>query len=258
MKKTKVVLFASHFPGVKTAAHLKECEDEILRLYLPDRKEKYASDIIEASGVPESKIFYWGDVDDKEVLAAELRALKPEYFVLVYWPYLLKGGMTAIPLVGSVNFHPALLPINRGWYPHVHSIIDGSPLGVTLHDIDEGIDTGKVWVQKEVDLKSTDTAKSIYDRLQNEIIALFEENWNDIKSGRKKSTPQNESRATYHSKKDIDGLDKLDLDKTYSGRDLINLLRARSFGELGFAYFEEDGKRIHMNLRLSEGVRMST
>ena len=59
----------------------------------------------------------------------------------------------------SVNFHPAFLPINRGWYPHVHSIVDGSKLGVTLHRIDEGADTGPIWVQKEMRLLPHDTSK---------------------------------------------------------------------------------------------------
>ena len=58
----------------------------------------------------------------------------------------------------TVNFHPALLPINRGWFPHVHSLIDGSKAGVTLHQIAEGADTGLIWVQEEEKIISTDTA----------------------------------------------------------------------------------------------------
>ena len=48
----------------------------------------------------------------------------------------------------TINFHPSLLPSYRGWYPHVHNIIDKTQCGVTLHELNEGADTGKIWIQK--------------------------------------------------------------------------------------------------------------
>ena len=62
-----------------------------------------------------------------------------DFHITVYLPYLLDKE-TIQKAKSSVNFHPAFLPINRGWYPHVHSIIDGSKSGVTLHEINEFAD----------------------------------------------------------------------------------------------------------------------
>ena len=102
-----------------------------------------------------------------------------------------------------VNFHRALLPINRGWYPHVHSILDGTPTGVTLHLVDENADTGPILVQKEVQLEPIDTADSIYHKLQNEIVLMFKENWIKIKNHEITPTSQDESKSIYHKKSEI-------------------------------------------------------
>ena len=74
-----------------------------------------------------------------------------DFHITVYWPYLLDKE-TIQKAKSSVNFHPAFLPINRGWYPHVHSIIDGSKSGVTLHEINEFADKGNIWMQKEINI----------------------------------------------------------------------------------------------------------
>ena len=68
---------------------------------------------------------------------------------------------------GCINFHPALLPTNRGWYPHVHNILDESPAGVTLHLIDEGADTGPILVQKTIDVEPTDTIDNVKAKIQD-------------------------------------------------------------------------------------------
>lgn len=246
----KIALFANAQPGVLIAEYLQQQSDDTVQaLYLCDHYPAINTEIKTASGLTSTQIFDGHAVDDP----AHLKWFKAQHFdaiICVYWPYLLKLEVFAgVPV--TVNFHPALLPINRGWFPHVHSILDGSPTGVTLHAIDANADTGPIWVQKEVPLKPTDTAKSIYDRLQQEIVALFKATWPGIKNGKLTPYPQDASKAVYHSKKEIAALDAIDLNKKYSGRELIALLKARSFGNKGFAYFEENGEKVYLNLRLS-------
>ena len=240
---------ANDWPGLEVAKFLVEENENIIRLYVhkPDN-QKLSNEIIDAVSCSE---VYDASLLKDEAHVEELKLLDADFIITVYWAYLLTPDVIN-SVKGSINFHPALLPINRGWFPHVHSIIDGSPLGVTLHRIDEGADTGPVWVQKEIDLLSTDTAKSIYDLLQREMVELFKNNWNAIKSGKLTPQAQDNSKAIYHKKNEIELLDFIDLDKETTARELINKLRARSFGDLGFAYFEDEGDRIHVNLRLSK------
>ncbi len=247
-----IYLMANDWPGALVAKYLVECGETIEKLYLHGANErKYGEEIAANAQVSENQIYDAGIVEDPLHLE-EVRQSPPDFIITVYWSYLLKPDF--FRLAGNtLNFHPALLPINRGWYPHVHSIIDGTPTGVTIHKIDEDADTGPVWAQRESPLRETDTAYDIYHRLQHEIVELFEEKWPLIKAGRIRPIPQlDDSRSIYHKKKEVNSLDSLDLSSAYTGRQIINLLRARSFGNKGFAFFEKNGKKIYLNLRLSE------
>ncbi|MBX3721897.1 MAG: hypothetical protein KF713_08665 [Turneriella sp.] len=249
--KTRIALFANSGPGLEIAEFLKkQSDDEIVCLYLADHYPEIDAQIRNVVNLPSERVFAHDSVkNDNHV--NWFRSQNIDFIITVYWPYLLKFSFLQLAR-DSVNFHPALLPINRGWYPHVHSIIDGSKTGVTLHRMDAGADTGPVWYQKEVPVLPTDDAKALYVRLQSAIIAAFAENWSRIKSGKIIPSPQDESLAVYHAKKEIDTLDEIDLNKTYKAADLINLLRARTFGNKGFAYYYSEGKKIRINIRLNE------
>ena len=70
-----------------------------------------------------------------------------------------------IPPKGCINFHLSYLPYNRGKKPNVWPIIDGSPAGVTMHYIDNDIDSGSIVAQSEVKVDIVDTGKTLYNKL---------------------------------------------------------------------------------------------
>lgn len=83
-----------------------------------------------------------------------------------------------------INLHISLLPYNRGADPNLWSYLEDTPKGVTIHYIDENIDTGDILLQKEVlDDIEKDTLKTSYDRLINEMVTLFENNAENILNG---------------------------------------------------------------------------
>lgn len=167
--------------------------------------------------------------------------------ITVYWPFIVPPQIFSLVPV-TVNFHPALLPINRGWYPHVHSILDGSASGVTLHQLSEKADQGGIWAQRPVNIHSWETAGDVYKKLQREMILLFCDSWRQIKSREIKPIIQDETLAVYHQKREIESLDKLDLDKVAKCRDFLNHLRARTFNDKGFAYFMEENKKYYVRI----------
>ncbi len=59
--------------------------------------------------------------------------------------------------------------------------------------------------------------------------------------------------GTYHRTRDVEGVDEIELDKTYVASDLINILRARTFPPYKGAYFIINGRRIYMRLHLEYG-----
>jgi methionyl-tRNA formyltransferase len=251
-----VALLANDLPGLRVAEYLRERGDEIVAVYLhaPERR-RLGDEIVAASGCRPDEVHEARALRDPGRVAA-LAALRPAFILTVYWAHLISADVIAAARRGTVNFHPALLPVNRGWYPHVHSILDGSPTGVTLHAVDAGADTGPVWAQREVPLTPYDTAGTIYARLQDEIVALFRETWPAIVSGELEPVPQDHARAVYHARSEVDGLDELRLDEVMRVGDVIDRLRARSFGDRGFAWYEVDGQRVYVNVRLGRTSAM--
>ncbi len=79
------------------------------------------------------------------------------------------------------NLHISLLPYNREASPNFFSSIENTPKGVTIHQIDEGLDTGPILAQKELFFdESKETFASSYEKLILEIQMLFKENWSSI------------------------------------------------------------------------------
>ena len=100
-----------------------------------------------------------------------------------------------------INLHISLLPYNRGADPNLWSYLENTPKGVTIHYIDGGLDTGDIIVQKEVqDNVETDTLKTSYDRLINEIVMLFNDNIEDILTGSIKSKKQHGNGSLHYLK----------------------------------------------------------
>lgn len=100
----------------------------------------------------------------------------------------------------AINLHISLLPWNRGADPNLWSFAENTPKGVTIHFIDEGIDTGDIIAQREVSFADSagETLASTYRTLQREIQRLFAEHWADIKTGRCVVARQ-QGRGSYHA-----------------------------------------------------------
>ena len=102
-----------------------------------------------------------------------------------------------------INLHISLLPYNRGRHPNFWSHFDNTPCGVTIHLIDEGIDTGPYLFQKRVDFNVKNlTFKESYQILINEIENLFIHNVEEILSLDFKPKSYTE-RGTYHNSYDL-------------------------------------------------------
>ena len=82
----------------------------------------------------------------------------------------------------NLNLHPSYLPYNRGRDPYYFSIMDGTPVGVCIHRMDESIDGGKYFLRKKILIKFPTTAGVIFDKSLYQIKKLFIENWIEIRN----------------------------------------------------------------------------
>jgi len=243
----------SHKPGLDIALFFQSrlTVENIVSVYLTDCDANVNKTINSLFKDTSTRVFIGKEVIHSPEHINWFRNQNIDALISVYWPWLFQESIFKLAKI-TINFHPALLPTNRGWFPHVYNIVNKSIAGVTLHEIANEADAGDIWVQKEVDMFETDTSLELYERLQSEIVNLFRRSWDGIIENKIIKSSQDESKATYNSKKEISILDYIELEKNYSGRELVDLLRARSFGKKGFAYILVHGKKIFLNLRLSD------
>ena len=121
--------------------------------------------------------------------------------------------------------------------------------------MDSGIDTGDIIAQKIVPADFTDTGKSLYHKLEGAALELFQENWPKIKNGTHQRTKQPKG-GTFHRKMGVENIDRIDLNQNYCARDLINILRARTFPPYEGAFIEIEGRKIFLRLELIEYKRL--
>ena len=128
-----------------------------------------------------------------------------EYDLVISFGYrhILSPKIIATAKRPIINLHIGYLPYNRGAYPNFWSFCEGTPSGVTIHCIDEGIDTGDILCQRYVNFDNGEvTFKDTYARLVHEIEALFEDNLNAIL--RNELIPfKQRGNGTYHYVKDL-------------------------------------------------------
>jgi methionyl-tRNA formyltransferase len=102
-----------------------------------------------------------------------------------------------------INLHISYLPFNKGADPNFWSWLENTPKGVTIHQIDKGIDTGDILIQKEIIFEENQTLSSSYYILKKEIEELFIENFDNIVKGIIFPKKQ-EGKGTYHSRKNLE------------------------------------------------------
>lgn len=130
-----------------------------------------------------------------------LRGYEADIFVVAAFGQILSKEILDMPKYGCVNIHASLLPRLRGAAPIQWSIIDGDEkTGVTIQQMDVGLDTGDILAVKEVEIASDETGGSLFDKLAIAGADLIVETLPLIEEGKITPVPQDESLSTYAKK----------------------------------------------------------
>jgi methionyl-tRNA formyltransferase len=120
-----------------------------------------------------------------------------EWIVSYGYRHILREPLLSAYAKRIINLHIGYLPWGRGADANLWSWIEGTPKGVTIHEVDAGIDTGPIIVQRHVEFPSSETLATSYQRLRETVEALFAEFWSVIRSGSIVSFPQ-PTGGSYH------------------------------------------------------------
>ncbi|HEX9780161.1 MAG TPA: formyltransferase family protein [bacterium] len=245
--------FANNWVGWQIVGWLREREEDIAAVVIhPPERQRHVREILKAAGVPREAVFEGSRLAQPEVRDAVL-ALKPDLGVSLMFGYVLSRELLRGFPAGVINVHPSLLPHNRGAYPNVWSIIEGTPAGVSLHYVDDRLDAGDLIAQRVVAVEPVDTGETLYRRLERASVELFQELWPAIRDGRAPRTPQPAGIGATHRIRDVDAMDRIDVTRQYAAGELLNILRARTFPPFRGAFIEVGGRRVYLSLGLEYG-----
>jgi methionyl-tRNA formyltransferase len=132
---------------------------------------------------------------------AELVAWRPDVLVVVAYGLILPPAVLAIPRLGCVNVHASLLPRWRGAAPVERALLAGDDsTGVTIMQMDEGLDTGPILLQRTISIDPHDTGASLRARLAALGAPLLLEALAGLDEGTVRARPQPSEGVTYAHK----------------------------------------------------------
>ena len=134
---------------------------------------------------------------------ASLAAQSPDLIIVVAYGLILPQAVLDIPRLGCLNVHASLLPRWRGAAPIQRAILAGDPeTGITIMQMDAGLDTGGVVLKRTCPITAHDTAQTLHDRLSVMGAEALLEAIKGLLGGHLRPEPQNGSSASYAAKID--------------------------------------------------------
>jgi len=175
-------------------------------------------------------------------LLTELAKVEPiDLGVLAWWPSVISDALMHVPRAGFINTHPSLLPFNRGKHYNFWAIVEQAPFGVTLHMVTSALDAGDIVAQRAIPYGWEDTGQSLYEKASTAMVRLFQDTYPMLRGLEFPRRPQPDGGTEPHRSAELDPASHLELDRSYTARELLNLLRARTFPPHPAAWFTDEG-----------------
>lgn len=183
-------------------------------------------------------------------VAQEIQQLVAEYHLVLSLHCQQIFPAELLRSLRCINLHPGYNPCNRGWYPHVFSIINGLPAGVTLHEMDERIDHGPVIARRQCPIEPWDTSETLYARLLKIERDLVLEYFPRLLKG-DYCTQVLEEEGNLNTRRDFESLCRIEPDRMATYQQVLDHLRALTHGEYRNAWFvDEQGRRVYVRVVL--------
>lgn len=172
---------------------------------------------------------------NRSEMIAQLQDLAPDVIVVVAYGHILSPRLLAVARLGCINVHASLLPAYRGAAPIQWAVIRGEEkTGVTTMQMEKGLDSGPIYLQKEMPIKRDDTAGSLSPRLAALGADALRETLTGVQNGTLQPTPQPEQNVSWAPM-----LTKQDgrVDWTASAAQVANLIRGTDPWPGAFTFF---------------------
>ena len=170
----------------------------------------------------------------------ELKKAEADVFVVAAFGQILTKEILEMPKYGCINIHASLLPMYRGAAPIQWVLINGEKkAGVTIMQMDEGLDTGDMLLTGEIDLAKDETADTLHDKLMHLGGELIVEALKKLEEGTLSATPQPEGPLFYAK---MLNKEMGNLDFTKDAEEIERLIRALNSWPGAYTFLQ--GKQI--------------
>lgn len=173
----------------------------------------------------------------------KLKEIQPDFIVVAAFGQILKREVLDIPRYGCINVHASLLPKYRGAAPINWAIINGeTETGITIMNMEEGLDTGDIISQKSIFISEDDDCQSIHDELAILGAELLIETIEDIVAGNAIYRVQDDNKSSY-SPMIFKNTGKIDWNN--GAKDIVNLIRGLKSWPVAYTSYKGDNMKIH-------------
>ncbi|WP_017444215.1 methionyl-tRNA formyltransferase [Gayadomonas joobiniege] len=185
---------------------LLDSQHQVVAVYTqPDRPagrgKKLQASAVKQTALAANIPVYQPETLKTEVAQAELAAIDADIMVVVAYGLLLPPAVLNTPRLGCINVHGSLLPRWRGAAPIQRAIWAGdNTTGITIMQMDQGLDTGDMLLKHSVDIEPTDTSASLYQKLASAGPQALLTCLSQIENGSAVAVKQNEAEANYAKK----------------------------------------------------------
>lgn len=192
--------------ALPTLERLVASKHQVIGCYTqPDRPsgrgQKYQASVIKTFALKQHiPVFQPQTLKTKEA-QVELERLKADVMVVAAYGLILPKAVLEIPTLGCVNVHTSLLPRWRGASPVQSAIYAGDKTtGVTVMQMDEGLDSGDILAQVSTDILASETSESLLHRLAQLAPPLLLDTLEQLSMGQHSRQKQNELEVTHAHK----------------------------------------------------------
>ena len=206
--KTKIVIFGYTSLVLGILDLLEDIDAESPLIVLPSNRRGKEVDVVAVSAELKDLQTIYHNKPSAWAFQEKIRGYRPELGISASYSHILSKEILDIPSKGCVNLHGSLLPRYRGPHTLNWQIINGErESGVTLHYVDEGVDTGDIIDQEPFTIRDDDIAEDIKPRIDRASIDLLRRNLPGIIRGNVHRRPQDPSQATlFPARRPQDGL----------------------------------------------------
>jgi methionyl-tRNA formyltransferase len=252
----RILLIGQAAFAAKVLENMLERDEDVVAVYAPPDRPGGRTDPLKDAAVAKDIPVYQPSTYKDDQVFEEYKEIKPDLAVMAFVTDIIPARFFDVPTLGTINYHPSLLPRHRGASAINWAVIMGdTKTGLSIFWPDGGIDTGEILLMKEIDIGPEDTTGSLYfNHLFPMGVDAILESIDLVKAGKAPKTPQDETGATYEPPCD----DRVaGIDWTKPAQELYNLVRGCDPQPGAYAVFNDEKVRFYGPKLLEESHDMA-